>query len=199
MLADNQTERATFAEAPRRHWVTTLLAIWMFVYMALALAYNLMLYIPRAHWMWGPNDHPSQVRLWTTSILYTVWSLLDLLPTPNQLVLLREIVRHLLHLPNTYSFVREVFFRGILLLLPLALGYGLFRVREWARWGYTSLCFLAVGQWVIGWITGLSVRHISYVTAFGEPILAVALIVFLVRRGLTAKPRLQPNPAASAD
>jgi hypothetical protein len=189
MKTGNGDDKLT--RTPKRHWVATLLAVWMFADAFLMLFQQAV----QLYSVWGFHhrvrmSHPP---IWHLVMLAYLWGLLSFLPAPHLLLALREaILFHLLHLPHTSSLLRDSLLNMTVLGISVAMGYGLLRMRQWARWSYAGLCIISLVltlffQWaasghpyavVYGWIGGF--------------ILPSVLLVFLIRRGLVAQTPASP-------
>jgi hypothetical protein len=188
----------------RRHWVTTLLAVWMFADAALMLLWTINL----LYGLWDYHHRPHNLplvpaprqpagmtpRLWFLAIWENFRILLSFLPAPHLLLGLLQIpwVRH--HVYWAYLNTLNIWFSLAVVGIAVALGYGLLRMREWARWSYAGLCVLAI-VFLGGYQFGLF-WPLTILCAF---IMPIALLVFLFRRGLSVPPRggsLSPAPPA---
>jgi hypothetical protein len=173
----------------KRHWVVTLLAIWMFADGLLMLLWE----AEQLYSVWGFRhragmSRPSAWLIWRHAILDNLWGLLQLLPTPHLLLTLREIVLfQLLHSPRTSSLLRDSLLNLAVFAIAVALGYGLLRAREWARWSYAGLCGLTLVLSILfGWATSIHPSAAMF-RFFGGFVSPIVLLVFLVRRGLVAQ------------
>lgn len=173
--------------AKRRHWFTTFLAVWMFADALWLLLWETnQLYTSwefhhRPH-TWPPTVPPkSPAGFWLTAIFFNFDLLLRLFPVPHLLFVVRQT-----------ALFRSVDWRNLnalnssmniaLFCMALAIGYGLLRMREWARWSYAALCVFTL---LLFPPRGLFFFFLL-ITNFAIP---VALLVFLFRHGLAAKPR----------
>ncbi|HKF21984.1 MAG TPA: hypothetical protein VKE93_10465 [Candidatus Angelobacter sp.] len=188
----------------KRHWVTTLLAVWMFADAALMLLWTIYeLYLFWDFQLRPPNQplvpaprHNAGMSagLLVLAIWYNFRLLLSLLPAPHLLqgwLAMPWARRHFW----MHSYLVSIWFDLAVSGIAVALGYGLLRMREWARWSYAGLCVLAIVS--LGGVQfGLFLWPLTILTAF---ILPIALLVFLFRRGLSVPPREgSPSPAPSA-
>jgi hypothetical protein len=174
----------------KRHWVATLLAAWMFADALLMLLWEAQ----QRYSVWelyhGTRmSHPS---IWLGAIVDNLRGLLNLLPAPHLLFALREAVLfHLLHLRRTPSLMQGSLLNFVVFGISVALGYGLLRMRQWARWGYAGLCVLSLILSIfLGWAA--SFHPLVAIFRFVSLILPIVLLVFLFRRGLVAPPRQGP-------
>jgi len=183
----------------RRHWVTALLVVWMFADAAQMLFWTMS----QLYTLWEFHHRPPSQPLgrpgmhagmWVVAIWYNFRLLLSLLPSPHFLQVLHQIpwVRRRLGMdlhPVTLWFDLAV--AG----MTVALGYGLLRMREWARWCYAGVCVFAIVS--LGGVQfGLFLWPLNLMGGF---ILPIALLIFLFRRGLSAAPRGgSPSPVPSA-
>ena len=131
-------------------------------------------------------SHPS---IWLGAIVDNLWGLLNLLPSPHLLFGLREAVLfHLLHLRRTASLTQGSLLNFTVFGISVAMGYGLLRMRQWARWGYVGLCVLSLGLSIsLGWAA--SFHPLVAIFRFIGLILPVVLLIFLFRRGLVVQTR----------
>src|SRR5215469_7255812 len=134
----------------RRHWVTTLLAVWMFADAAQMLLWTMSELYMR---LWGFHHRPPNQPLgpnagmnagmWVLAIWYSLRLLLSLLPVPH-------LLQHLDQIPWLSGEARMILNHVALWVdlavtgIAVALGYGLLRMREWARWSYAALCVFTV-------------------------------------------------------
>jgi len=132
--------------------------------------------------------------MWVVAIWYNFRLLLSLLPSPHFLQVLHQIpwVRRRLGMDLHHV---TIWFDLAVAGMTVALGYGLLRMREWARWCYAGVCVFAIVS--LGGVQfGLFLWPLNLMGGF---ILPVALLIFLFRRGLSAAPRGgSPSPVPSA-
>lgn len=177
----------------KRHWVAKILAIWMFVYAANAVLLRFLmlsgvLFLGRqgsAVGAAGPLWHGW--RVWALAIEQLVLDILHLLPTPDLLPALRAFVISTFHLTNRAIYLREsILITASLVALAVAMGFGLLRGHEWARWSYAVLCLL-----------GLVLHSNHSLSLFGllgllvQLIAPILLLIFLIWRGLFVTTRTQ--------
>jgi hypothetical protein len=186
--------------AKKRHWVTTFLAVWMFADALWLLTwaaydlYTLWSFYHRPH-LWPPPVAPrSQQGFWIAAIFFNFESLLKLFPVPHvllgmyQIAWFRTAMFRLLGPSWQTSHVLNSSINFAVLGLAIAMGYGLLRMREWARWCYCGFCLL----WLWLFFPFVSVLFI-FRMVYGL-IIPVALLVFLFRNGLADKPARSSSP-----
>jgi hypothetical protein len=186
------------AGAKRRHWVTTLLAVWMFadaLWLLLREAnhlYTLWEFHHRPH-VWPPAVSPRpNAGFWLTAIYFNFERLLRLFPVPHLLLVVRQTALfRMLDPGSTNSNALDSAMNLALFGIALAMGYGLLRMREWARWNYAALCVLSLllfQPW----------GFLFFFLMIANVAIPIALLVFLFRHGLAAKPRMISAPVAGA-
>lgn len=181
----------TLDSIPKRHWVTTLLAVWMFADAVLMLFWEAI----QLYSVWGfhhrtGTPHPTIALPWPYVIFDYLRGLLNLFPAPHLLLAVPEIVFYkLMHLPRTSSLLRDSLLTVTVAAIAVAIGYGLLLAREWARWSYAALCILSVVLTVFfGWAGSMHLIAFVY-GLIGGFVLPIVLLVFLFRRGLIVQPR----------
>lgn len=127
------------------------------------------------------------------AIWYNSRLLLSLIPSPHLLEGLRQLpwVRRQLGMDLHHV---AIWFDLAVEGIAVGLGYGLLRMREWARWSYSGLCVLAI-VFLGGVQFGLFLWPLSVLAAF---ILPITLLMFLFRHGLSASPRTDSSSPAPA-
>jgi hypothetical protein len=190
----------------RRHWIATLLAVWMFADAALMLSFTFYeLYTlwafhhrpPNQPWLLRPGHNGGMS---PGLLVLAIWDnfrlLLSFLPAPH-------LVQLWFHTPwalrrlGTHSYPVTIWFDLAVTGMAVALGYGLLRMREWARWSYAGLCVLAILS-----LGGFQFGLFWPLTALSAFIMPIVMLVFIVRRGLSAPPRggpLSPAPSACSE
>jgi hypothetical protein len=174
----------------KRHWVATVLAVWMFADALLMLLWETQ----QRYSVWELRHRPRMPHpsIWLNAITDNLWGLLNLLPAPHLLFVLREAVLfHLLHLRRTPSLMQGSLLNFAVFGISVAMGYGLLRMRQWARWGYAGLCVLSLMLSIfLGWAA--SFHPLVAIFRLIGLILPIVLLIFLFRRGLVAPPRGGP-------
>lgn len=186
------------AKAERRHWLTTLLAVWMFADALWLLVWDVLTFVEQWRFSHSPHAWPRSVPptpragFLLSAIFFNFMILLGLFPVPHLLMAVRETALFRILEPGSSNFVLYSSINIALFGMALAMGYGLLRMREWARWCCAALCIFCLLLYFPQ--KGL----FFYVLIVTKVAIPVALLVFLVRHGLAAKPRTHP-PSAGED
>jgi len=180
----------------RRHWITTAAALSYFLFAAVDLC-GWFLYRGRIVTL-GEQD-PLRWR-----ILGAVYQFLALLPTPSLIFWLKYAMSRWLQRPVLQFGVPGFLYHLFVVCLSALLGYGLLRRWEWARWSLACFCVLAivVDAHLLAVTIRMAQRFTQEAGAVGlnirdfllrsaPPLLAVilafAVLVFVLRHGLSSK------------
>jgi hypothetical protein len=120
----------------RRHWIITWAALSYFLFAAVDL-WGWFLYHGRIVAL-GEQD-PLERR-----VLGAVYQLLALLPTPSLIFWLKFALSRWFERPVLQFGAAGFLYHLFVVCLSVLLGYGLLRMREWARWSLATFCVLAV-------------------------------------------------------
>jgi hypothetical protein len=182
-------------KAKRRHWLTTLLAVWMFADALPLLVWDVGDLVMQWRFSHSPHVWPRPVSpnpragFLLSAIFYNFMILLGLFPAPHLLMVVRETALFRMLHPGGNLNALNSSINIALFGMALAMGYGLLRMREWARWCYAALCVFCLLLFFPQ--KGL----FFYVFIITNVAIPVALLVFLFRHGLAAKPRTVPASA----
>jgi hypothetical protein len=120
----------------RRHWIITSAALSYFLFAAVDL-WGWFLY----HGQIVALREPDPLR-W--KVLGALYQLLALLPTPSLIFWLKFALSRWLQRPVLQFGAAGFLYHLFVACLSVLLGYGLLRMREWARWSLAGFCVLAV-------------------------------------------------------
>ena len=174
----------------RRHWITTFLA-WLYFATAIAGLYSLWL------WSLGANSRSAPLSV-------AVWRLLGLFPTPAVISWLVNLVLSFISPALVASRANSIASCAMTLVLSVALGVAIFRMRSWARAALIAVCVLTLGAQLYtlsrivfyspGLLTVLQSNFrgasAGYVSGAGpgsilaSVVIAIGLFWFLIRHGL---------------
>ena len=180
----------------RRHWIITSAALSYFLFAAVDL-WGWFLYHGRIVAL-GEQD-PLERR-----VLGAVYQLLALLPTPSLIFWLKFALSRWFERPVLQFGVAGFLYHLFVVCLSVLLGYGLLRMREWARWSLASFCVLAVAVDLHLFVATIrtahrvpsdagsvawNVRDFLFQSALPllGVIMALALLAFILRRGFPSK------------
>jgi hypothetical protein len=180
----------------RRPWIITSAALIYFLFAAVDL-WGWFLYRGRIVAL-GEQD-PLERR-----VLGALYQLLALLPTPSLVFWLKFALGRWLQRPVLQFGVAGFLYHLFVACLSVLLGYGLLRMREWARWSLAGFCVLAVAVDLHLFATTIRVAHRfppgagsvawnarDFLFQSALPLLgvivALALLAFILRCGFQSK------------
>ena len=171
----------------KRHWVATLLAVWMFADALLMLLWEAQ----QLYSVWGFHYRTRMPHspIWRIVIIDNLFGLLGLLPAPHLLLALPQVF-----FPRTNSLMRDSLLNIAIFGIAVATGYGLLRMRQWARWSYAAVCVLSIVLSLFFNRPAATLLIAIYNKFIGGIILPVVLLIFLFRRGLAAQSREASSP-----
>jgi hypothetical protein len=180
----------------RRHWIITSAAVCYFLFAAVDL-WGWFLYHGRIVAL--REQEPMGRRA-----LGFFYQLLALLPTPSLIFWLKFALSRWLQRPVLQFGVAGFLYHLFVVCLSVLLGYGLLRMREWARWSLVGFCVLAVAADSHLLVATIRMTHKlqpdagsmawnsqGFLFQSTPPLLgvvvALALLVFVLRQGLQSK------------
>jgi hypothetical protein len=180
----------------RRHWIITLAALSYFLFAAVDLC-AWFLYHGR---IVAVREQDPVAR----KILGVLYELLAMLPTPSLIFWLKFALSRWLQRPVLQFGATGLLYHLFVVCLSVLVGYGLLRMREWARWSLACFCVLAVAVDLHLFVATIRVAKrfppdTSSVTWNAQEflfqsappllgvIVALALLVFVLRHGIQSK------------
>jgi hypothetical protein len=179
----------------RRHWIITSAALSYFLFAAVDL-WGWFLYHGRIVAL-GEQD-PLERR-----VLGALYQLLALLPTPSLVFWLKFALGRWLQRPVLQFGAAGFLYHVFVVCLSVLIGYGLLRMREWARWSLAGFCVLAVAVDLHLFATTIRIHRFpsdagavawnawDFLSQSALPLLgvvvALALLVFIFRYGFQSK------------
>jgi hypothetical protein len=179
----------------RRHWIFTSAALSYFLFAAVDL-WGWFLYHGRI--VTVTEQDPVARR-----ILGALYELLAPLPTPSLIFWLKFALSRWLQRPVLQYGATGLLYHLFVVCLSVLVGYGLLRMREWARWSLACFCVLAVAVDLHLFLATIRMAQRvppdrSSVTWNAQEflfqsapllgaIVASALLVFVVRHGIQSK------------
>jgi hypothetical protein len=180
----------------RRHWIITSAALSYFLFAAVDL-WGWFLYHGQIVTL-GEQDPIGR------RVLGGLYLLLAMLPTPSLIFWLKFALSRWLQRPVLQFGATGLLYHLFVVCLSVLVGYGLLRMREWARWSLASFCVLAVAVDLHLFVATIRMAQrfppdASSVTWNDQEflfqsappllgtILALALLVFVLRHGLQSK------------